>query len=121
MSLFGSSNNNNTKIIFGSNQSTPIFGTFSNNEQKSIFSGSTSNIFGINNNNNQNIFFTPQSINNENEKGENKNEDKNLFEKEEENEEKRIKIIHINEYFIYNNEKIVIKSKKFQKLKKIFK
>ena len=118
MSLFGSSNNNNTKIIFGSNQSTPIFGTFSNNEQKSIFSGSTSNIFGINNNNNQNIFFTSQSINNENEKGENKNEDKNLFEKEEENEEKRIKIIHINEYFIYINEKIVIKSKKFQKLKK---
>ena len=47
-----------------------------------------------------------------------KNEDKNLFEKiEEEDEGKKIKIIHINDYFIYTKEEIVTKSKKFQTLK----
>ena len=125
--LFGTSiNKKNNNTLFGSNEDkTSIFDNLeSNNEQKSNFSSTYSIIFNLNSNN-QNLFFTSQSKNNENEKGENKNEDKTLFKKkeeeEEENEEKRIKIIHINEYFIYINEKIVIKSIKFQKLKKILK
>ena len=53
------------------------------------------------------------------EKKEIKNEDENLFEKkEEEDEGKKIKIIQINEYFIFNKEKFVIKSKKLETLKK---
>jgi len=119
--LFGVSNNNNTNIFSSNINNNSIFGSLkNNNEQNSIFSSTNSNIFNLNSNN-QNLFSTSQSINNENEKGENKNEDKNLLEKEEEEEEnegKRIKIIHINEYFIYINEKFVIKSKKIKKLKK---
>ena len=120
-SLFGNSNNNNNNI-FSSNQTSSLFSfnLTGNNQQTSLFSNN-SNLFNLKNNE-QKLDFTFQSINKEDEKREIKNEDENLYEKgeeeEEENEEKTIKIIHINEYFIYIDEKIVTKSKKLQKLKK---
>ena len=78
-----------------------------NTEQLSPFSNPNLTIITFNN------------LKNNDKKEEIKNEDKNLLEKieEKDDEGKTIKIIHINEYFIYANEKIVTKSKKLQTLK----
>ena len=118
--LFGYSKKNNNNL-FSSNESEPLFSSNlkNNNQQNTLFSNN-SNFLNLNNNE-KSVFFTSPSINNENKREEINNEDENLLEKEEEeeeNEEKTIKIIHINEYFIYIKEKILTKSKKFQKLKK---
>ena len=132
MSVFGISSSESKSFNFTkeptSNKENPFRSVFFKNdhEQNSIFSNTNSNlnIFSCNNlkSNEQNLTFKElenkkEEIQNEDKKEEIKNEDNNLVEKEEEDEKVKIKIIHINEYFIYINEKIVTKSKKLQKLK----